>query len=189
MNTIYYSILTILLTFILGSPCYANDYMLLSKDKKLILPNSIEFELSKFQYQAMESVGGPVALSASGKNHVSSGSLSFLEFDTTYTNISTIFFRSIFIAPRDGLYLFTISFVKDSYFNNGTTEDVSIKLFHNSNYIGQALSGSGSGSTGTGTYTVIVNLNFADSVIALVDSKDGKNRHLLEYNLSALLIE
>jgi hypothetical protein len=101
---------------------------------------------------------------------------------------------AMFIAPCNGLYYFSISFEKDAYYLNGTTDDVMIFLtkvpFGSTvgTYIGYAWSGEGDGMRGTGAYDVVLRLKVGDKVYTKVHSDGGLTRHLYYYNFTGFSI-
>jgi len=139
----------------------------------------------------------PVAFSVSGNNHVSSGMDVILEYNKVITDEGPVWAvgAPIFIVPCNGLYCFSIDFVKDAYYNNGTTDDVSINLIkvpfippYVGTCIGYAWSGEGAGMRGTGAYDVVLKLKQGDKIYTTVHSDGGRNRHLMYYNFSGFSI-
>lgn len=129
-----------------------------------------------------------VAFSASGTNHTSSGARVRLSYDRTITNVGGSWVGSLFFAPCDGLYVFTVSFVKDPY-NAGTNDDVYVEIKkNNTDDLGFAWAGAMS-ATGrsTGTYTVTALLQAGDFVQTFA-SADGRTRSLGRYNFTGYLI-
>lgn len=132
---------------------------------------------------------GPIAVSVTGSGHYSAGQDVLLAYSNTVTNMGSAWPANfVFFAPCDGLYYFNVTFVKDAYYYGGTTDDVSIYLFKNAYYIGQAWSGEGTGYRGTGAYGVALQLQQGDYVFTTVHSDGGPMRHLVEYNFTGFLI-
>ncbi len=141
----------------------------------------------------------PIALSVYGKTHISSGQDRWLTYPYIRTNegSSGSGFGGFgwngstqFAAPCDGLYHLSISFVKDSYYLNGTTDDVNVYFIKlpatGSSGIryGNAWSGEGDGRRGTGTDNIILRLNEGDNISTWVHSDGGPTRHLAYYSLN-----
>jgi len=135
---------------------------------------------------------GMVGFSVSGANHISQGGLTLLGYSTIYTDVSANWPSGggTFIAPCTGLYSFTISFVKDAFYYDGTTDDVFIHIMHNGASKGFAWSGQGTGHRGTGTYSVVLFLNQGSYVQTFVGSGGGESkRHLAGYNFTGHLVK
>ena len=141
----------------------------------------------------------PIALSISGRWHRTAGQDVVLPYfvgqtaATPITNEGGAWMRPNFIAPCDGLYLFTVEFVKDSYYFGGTTDDVSVYLTKTVGdgdpiYVGEAWSGEGAGRRGTGSYSVALRLDALDSVQTWVHSDGGPMRVLAYYSFTGYRI-
>jgi len=134
---------------------------------------------------------GIVAFSVTGTYHVSTGAPTLLGYQSTYTLYGGGWTAGggTFIAPCAGLYVFTVSFVKDAYYYGGSTDDIFIHITRNGMYTGYAWSGEGSGNRGTGTYTVTLILNPGDYVQTFVASDGNVTRHLARYNFTGYLVK
>ena len=131
----------------------------------------------------------PIAVSVYGSNHVTSGQDVVLTYPNVVTNEGGAWYgNSTFIAPCKGLYFFSINFVKDSYYNNGTQDDVFIYLTKNGSSAGLgvgAWSGEGAGRRGTGAFSIILRLKPGDWIQTWVRSDGGYKRHVMSYNFTA----
>ena len=135
---------------------------------------------------------GMVAFSASNNvAHVSQGTEALLAYGTTYTNLGGGWVNGggTFSAPCTGLYTFTVSFVKDAYYNGGTTDDVYVYIKKNNASVGYAWSGEGAGMRGTGTYTVALYLAQGDYVQTFAGSDGGYKRNVQLYNFTGVLVK
>lgn len=133
---------------------------------------------------------GLVAFSTTGRSHTSSNNDDKLQYDTNYTNLGSGWNgRDTFTAPCNGLYVFTVSFVKDAYYLDGTTDDVFVTIRRNGSSVGFAWSGEGAGMRGTGTYTVALHLNAGDEVDTQAGSDAGFKRHIVMFNFTGFLVK
>jgi hypothetical protein len=137
---------------------------------------------------------GRVAFSVTGASHVSQGNALLLGYnDKIYTNVGggwpNVLNGSTFTAPCTGLYVFTVSFVRDSMYNGGSTDDVYVFIDKNGTSMGSAWSGEANVYRMTGTYTVTMMLSAGDSVHTTVGSDGGYKRHLANYNFSGFLLK
>jgi hypothetical protein len=165
------------------------------------IPNYKEFDLTrKNQTPVTKSscdINTKIGFSATGNSHVSAAGSTLLGYATTYTNTSIntnnfpawISGGSTFIAPCTGMYVFAISFVKDSYYYGGTTDDVNVNIYQNGVNKGRAWAGEGGGNRETGAYTVVLNMNANDWVQTFVSSDGGPTRHLAQYNFSGFFLK
>ncbi|MBK8516216.1 MAG: hypothetical protein IPL55_07970 [Saprospiraceae bacterium] len=141
----------------------------------------------------------PIAVSVYGTTHISSGVPVWLEYPYTRTNEGSPGGlmggfgwdgSTQFAAPCDGLYHFSISFVKDSYYFQGTTDDVNVYFVKlpatgaSGVRYGNAWSGEGDGRRGTGTDNIILRLKEGDNITTWVYSDGGPKRHLAYYSLN-----
>jgi len=134
---------------------------------------------------------GMVAFSVTGSGHVSQGGATLLGYQTTYTKLGGgwVDGGGTFIAPCTGLYSFTVSFVKDSYYYDGTPDDVYVHVAHNGSYKGFAWSGQDSAQNrNTGTYTVALFLNAGDYLQTYAASDGGRKRHIHTFNFTGHLV-
>ena len=129
-----------------------------------------------------------IAFNATGNNHVSVGNDQTLSYPVTTLNEGWSWNGMEFISPINGVFQFTIMFVKDSYYYGGTTDDVKVLLIHNGNSTGSAWSGQQTGRRGTGTFTINIKLNKGDKISTRVNSDGGFQRHLATYTFSGHLI-
>jgi hypothetical protein len=135
---------------------------------------------------------GMVAFSVTGTGHVSQGGDTLLGYRNTYTNLGGgwVHGGGTFIAPCTGLYSFTISFVKDPYYYEGTSDDVYVHVAHNGIYKGNAWSGTTSAlGRSTGTYTVALFMNAGDYLQTFAASQNGRKRHLGQFNLTGYMVK
>ncbi len=135
---------------------------------------------------------GIVAFSVNGNNHVSEGAMTLVGYPTTYTNQGGGWTPGggTFIAPCTGLYVFTVSFVKDAYYYGGTTDDVLVYIMQNGVSKGYAWSGEGAGQRGTGTHTAALFLNQGDYIQTFAHSDNyGIKRHLSKYDFTGYLVK
>lgn len=131
-----------------------------------------------------------VAFTALGNTHVSAAGLTLLGYGTTITNVGGGWIPGggSFVAPCRGVYSFTSTFVKDSYYWGGTIDDVHIVMTKNGSSVGFAWSGEGAGRRGTGTHTVHLLLNIGDVIQTYASSDGGVLRHLSLYEFTGALI-
>src|SRR6185295_13637903 len=126
----------------------------------------------------------PIAFSVWGWNHRTAGQNVLLEYPNTITNEGGAWIRnSTMVALCDGLYFFSIEFVKDPYKNEGTKNDVNLGLYKNGQWVGQALAGKAEGKE-TGAYSVILRLQQNDLVQTYIHTDDGSMRNLGYYNFT-----
>ncbi len=152
----------------------------------------------------------PIAVSVSGTQHRSGGQTIALDYDTVITNEGGAWVApNQFVAPCAGLYLFTVSFVRDNYyfFPDTLPDDVFVSLYVNkgaptSKLLGSAWAGENSpfvinGSRRfermTGTYTVAIRLAEKDVVMSYVSSEKKTptvelNRVLLAFHFTGVRI-
>jgi len=133
---------------------------------------------------------GVTAISVSGKKaYVSKPEAKVLEYPIEYTIKNALWDGSRLTAHRNGLYVVTVSFVKDSYYFNGTQDDVYVTVFKEDTSgiqtnMGFAWSGEGTGRRGTGTYTVVIELAEGEKIFTRAHCATGKLWHLNLYNLT-----
>ncbi len=141
--------------------------------------------------------GAKIGFGATGSittrsHHVSAGNEVLLHYPDEHT--SGLLGQALFVAPCDGLYFFSISFIKDAYYYSATTDDVYVVIRQNGVYKGRAWSGEGAGYRGTGAYSVVLELTAGDWIQTFAHSDGwpwptgGKTRHLMEHNFSGFLI-
>ncbi|MEM6272742.1 MAG: S8 family serine peptidase [Bacteroidota bacterium] len=131
--------------------------------------------------------GSPViAFSVVGKGHVSEGpEKQLLEFSHVHLNEGGGFSPDVFRVPVDGVYEFNWDFVRDTLYQEGTEDDVSIYLKVN----GQTISGPAFAgqifdkyARATGTASLILRLVQDDKVKLFVNSDNEHKRHILSFH-------
>lgn len=135
---------------------------------------------------------GMVAFSVTGTGHVSQGGDTLLGYQNTYTSLGGgwVHGGGTFIAPCTGLYSFTVSFVKDPYYYEGTYDDVFVHVAHNGIYKGHAWSGTTTAlGRSTGTYTVALFMHAGDYLQTFAASQNGRKRHLGQFNLTGYMVK
>ncbi|MCR9143894.1 MAG: DUF2341 domain-containing protein [bacterium] len=124
-----------------------------------------------------------IGFSASGGPHVSNGAAVALNYATIYTNEGEAFDGTTFTAPYAGLYSFSVTFVKDTFDQGGTDDDVWVTIAHNGASKGRATAGQGAGPRDSASYSVVLKLEGGDTVQTNVSSDGGGlQRHLPEYH-------
>lgn len=132
-----------------------------------------------------------LAFTVRGAGHVSQGAPAKLAFQVVDLNESWGWNGQDFVAPVSGIYHFDTSFVKDSYYFNGTQEDVTVEIIKNgaaSAPLAAAWSGEGAGGRGTGCVSFNTRLQVGDVISAMVKCDGSQNRHLAMYTFSGHLI-
>jgi len=133
-----------------------------------------------------------VAFTATGSEHVSQGGPLLLAYPSTITNVGGGWVNGggTFIAPCSGLYVFTVSFVKDPYYDSGTTNDVYVSIMRNGASRGSAWAGQTTGAARvTGTYTVSLLLDAGDNVRTYVSSEAEQRRRLGRFTFTGYLVK
>lgn len=130
-----------------------------------------------------------IAVSVRGANHFSSGSDVLLNYPGPITTEGGAWpASSVFIAPCLGLYYFAVDFVKDTAYNGGSFDDVSIYIAKNGVYIGYAWAGEMEPSNpydrSTGAYHVILRMKAGEYIETFVHSDGGVKRNIFNYNFS-----
>jgi hypothetical protein len=142
------------------------------------------------------------AFSVSGTWHGTAGADVLLPYAPPVTNVGGNWSGpGVFTAPCDGLFFFTVSFVKDTYYNTcggnvGTTDDVWIYLTKfvtaGPPIIIDPPYGAWSGEAsrrGTGAYSVVLQLGTNDQIGSWVHSDGpGFHRCLASYHFTGFLI-
>ncbi len=123
----------------------------------------------------------PIAFSARCTEHVSNASNALITYDRTLLE-SDFWDGTRFTAPRDGVYFFSISFVKDAYYHDGTEDDVYVHLCKNNEFVGFAWSGQGTGKRGTGALSLTLHLKQNDVITPKTDDDESVSdkRHISE---------
>jgi hypothetical protein len=114
------------------------------------------------------------AVSVMGYKHVSEGPDRVLEYPVTITNEGGAWFKnSIFIAPCNGLYFFTIDIVRDSYYFPGTSkDDIWVYLTKNGAVVpAKAWAGAADDIRQPGSCGVILRLKAGDAIQTWVRSE------------------
>jgi hypothetical protein len=143
---------------------------------------------------------GCVAFSVRGED-TSFADANLIDYSSVTTNEGGGYIgHGIFLAPSEGLYFFTMSFVRDEGYTkcNGSTptsDDVYMLLYVGNAEIGRAWAGESDqhsnpvgtwSDRSTGTYSVVVHLNRGDEVTtyAYSDGTPGNEfcRHLMMVN-------
>ncbi len=126
-----------------------------------------------------------IAISVAGQGHVSKGNPTHITFSQVITNEGGAWMNNTFIVPKKGLFYFDLNMVKDSYYHQGTQDDVMLYLIVNGTQsYGNAWSGEGDGRRGTGSFSTILSLNQNDEVKVYVRSDGNRKRHIAKYSLS-----
>lgn len=135
---------------------------------------------------------GCVAFTVSGTGHISQGSPTKLPYPIVDLNESWGWTAGgEFVAPVRGIYHFDLSFVRDSYYQGGTTDDVYVDVVRNdvlSSPLATAWSGHGAGQRGTGCVSLNVRLQTGDRISTSVRSPGSGNQHLALYTFAGHLI-
>lgn len=131
---------------------------------------------------------GMTAISVS-RQDVYASKPQILKYNIIYTLKNALWDGSVFTAHRNGLFLVTVSFLKDAYYNNGTEDDVTIEVYKEDTsgtrvYKGRAWCGQGTGKRGTGTYTVVIELQEGEKILTIVKSDSNKPWNVEESNLT-----
>jgi hypothetical protein len=133
-----------------------------------------------------------LAFTVRGVYHVSQGAPSKLGYQAADLNESWGWNGEDFVAPVSGAYHFDMSFVKDSYYYNGTQDDVTVDIIKNSatsTPLATAWSGEGAGRRGTGCVSFNTRLQVGDIISTMVKSDNGgAKRHIAMYTFSGQLI-
>jgi hypothetical protein len=130
------------------------------------------------------------AISVTGKDaYVTKPVSKILTYDITYTRENALWDGSVFTAHRDGLFVVTVSFVKDAYYHDGTQDDVYVTVYRedvsgNRKSMGNAWSGEGTGKRGTGTYTVVVELKEGEKILTKGSAARDKIWNIERFNLT-----
>jgi C1q-related factor len=183
-----------------------SEEKLLSSGKKLQLDTALSKEVREKMVEIRDNslralvncqpFPSPIAFSVSGTGHHTGGQDVVLDYSEIITNEPTPgpwTVPNTFVAPCDGLYYFTVSFVKDAYYYGGTEDDVQVYLkimFPNGSIknLSEAWSGEGAGRRGTGAYSVTIRLNRGSLVQTYVHSDGGLTRHLARFHFTGFRI-
>ena len=132
----------------------------------------------------------PTVFSAQGKTHTSDGNPDLMVYSSPpNVNVpSGSWSGSTCTVPVAGVYFFCITFVKDSFYEGGTQDDVWVELRVNGNIIGHAWSGEGDGRRSTGAFNAALPLKVGDRVETWASSDGGYKRHIAEYQFSGFLV-
>ena len=132
-----------------------------------------------------------LAFTVRGGGHVSQGAPAKLAYEVVDLNESWGWNGTDFVAPVSGIYHFDTSFVKDSYYFNGTQDDVTVDIIRNGTFsapLATAWSGEGAGRRGSGCVSFNVRLQAGDIISTMVKSDGTQNRHVATYTFSGQLI-
>ena len=123
----------------------------------------------------------PIAFTGRCTEHVSSSSKALITYNRTLLE-SEYWDGTRFTAPKDGVYFFSISFVKDAYYHDGHEDDVYVHLYKNSESMGYAWSGQGTGKRGTGALSLTLYLQQNDVITTKSDDDSSitDKRHISE---------
>lgn len=133
--------------------------------------------------------GTKVAFSVQGSKHVSQGADVQVKFNKVLLNEGSGWSNHEFKCPESGIHYFDLNFVKDAYYHNGTTDDVSLHLLKNGVRVdGSAWSGEGDGKRGTGAFSVLLDLQKNDVIRVFVHSDGGPIRHVAQYSFTGFKI-
>lgn len=135
-----------------------------------------------------------VVVSVEGHTHTSDGNPDVLQFEKTQViepasgNVWSG--KSLFTAPVSGIYMASFGFVKDTYYHNGTQDDVFMTLRKNANTdLCRAWSGQGGGRREAASWSCAVRLNKGETLDTVADSDGpGQKRHLASYYLTIILL-
>jgi len=147
----------------------------------------LKYELTGFR------VRKPTVFSAAGTGHTSFGNHDLLLFQSAPANGGNHWNGSSFTVPQRGVYYFDLSFVRDSYYNNGTWDDVYMHFTVDGWPVGEAMAGESDSDDPwakrmTGSYTIALTLGEGQVVTALVSSDGGPQRHLLKYEMTGFMV-
>lgn len=174
----------------------------LSSGKKFVLNPELskeqEKELALVREDRRDCAGpfpqNPIAVSAFSHGHFSVGGDQVLSYPYKHVDEGNAWHSNrIFKSPCAGLYFFTVSFEKDSYYTfppnyepvHGTTDDVWVYLRVNGQNHGMAWSGEGDGFRGTGTDNIILRLEANQIVMTFVHADGNRPRHLMYHSFTA----
>ena len=108
-----------------------------------------------------------VAFSAYGgfqESSILNPEASLIKYEKTITNEGASWDGLKFTAPVEGLYFFTVSFVKYVDYEGATLDDVYVQIWLNGVSQGGGMSGIGTGKSGSGTCGLVLKLNKGDYV-------------------------
>jgi len=141
-----------------------------------------------------------VAFGASIFRHKSQGSGTILEYEKTLANESWAWDGKTFTCPVNGVYHFGVSFQKDSLIEGGTSKDVWLKLWADSDLIGTAWSEQADARTGgianapqagrrdSVCFTTNIKLKKGTVIKTEVGSSNNEKRHLVDINFNGHLL-
>lgn len=138
------------------------------------------------------SSGQVIAFSTVGEGHLSQGKEQVLkEYKLIHTNEGGGWHKNVFFVPVEGVYEFNWDFVRDTLYNQGTEDDVSLYMKVNGQVIsGPAFAGQifDAHARATGAASIILRLKEKDEVTLWVNSDNGYQRHILNFHFSGHLI-
>ncbi|MCK6447728.1 MAG: hypothetical protein L6Q99_15150 [Planctomycetes bacterium] len=154
----------------------------------------LKYELTGFRIRAAKPFAATLlAFSVAGTGHTSYGSADQLGLPTTLLSKNATWAGNAFTAPVNGIYYFTTSFVRDSGYQGGTSDDVYAELRVNGVTAGYAWAGESdstdvSSKRMTGAYGVTLRLQAGDVVTVFANSDGGFQRHLIKSEFTGLLL-
>ncbi|MCC6406179.1 MAG: hypothetical protein IT453_03360 [Planctomycetes bacterium] len=151
------------------------------------------FELTGFKVlPAGPLTGAALAFSASGSNHISSGSPIQMVYQTEHVDTHNAWDGSTFTAPVQGCYYFELAFVRDSSGSSGTGDDVYVNLDIGGTTQGYGWAGEALTSDGvqrmTGAYSTARFLTQGQTVTTRAGSDGNVLRHVAEFHLTGFLL-
>lgn len=154
----------------------------------------LKYELTGFRIRAAKPYAAALlAFSVAGTGHTSYSSPDQIGFQTTLLAKNAVWAGNAFTAPVKGIYYFTTSFVRDSGYQGGTSDDVYAELLVNGSKVGYAWAGESdsidaSSKRMSGAYGVTLRLQAGDVVTVFANSDGGFQRHLIKSEFTGLLL-
>jgi hypothetical protein len=153
---------------------------------------TVDPRLKETDFPPPQGAGGNIGFSVSGDNHLSQGGQALLRYEKTITDVSPVKWAwreggGTFVAPRDGLYFFTVSYTAEAS-HEAEDDDVYVSIHHNGAHKGHAWRGEGAGLRDSASYSVVLQLRQRDYVQTFVGSDSGRPRFLPRYHFSGFLI-
>jgi hypothetical protein len=134
-----------------------------------------------------------VAFSAFQPSHTSFSNHDVVDFSNTLLSVGGGWNGTTFTAPATGIYYFSLGFVRDSYYQGGTQDDVFLFLVHNNVDVGYAWAGESDWNEAdakrmTGAFSILLDLQVGDIVKAASGSDGGTNRHMMNVFLNGVRV-